>query len=407
MLHPILQPVLQPVLRPVGGVRRVAPWYSRRDVATVVLIGDSLTSDNGQTGTGSYQYSTHANGLFTWANALADARFTVIKNSGVGGQNSAQILARFSTDVVAYAPRVVVIMAGTNDTGSAAETIANLQSMYEQAETARIYVYALTTPWAPGHSTEKLEKISAINEWIESYASTRQWIKYVDVYSAVEGNTAYFRDSVHFNPRGAHAAGTALAPYLAEWGQPFVLPSAPVDSARWVNTDPLLTSEAVPFTHGTFSGMRPGSLSPQGGAATLPAVASVLDVDSTKTLHIEGGNSEGGTQTVLRLYPAPANFSVPSATGFRVALRFRIVSNNGGLGGISFGSSNGARARAFVVLPTGAETVNLPTETTWLTVVSPVAPANDPETVQTISFYGYDAGSFAVEVQRLGIEAIQ
>lgn len=383
------------------------PWYSRRDVATVVLLGDSLTQDSGQTGTGSFQYTTSANGLFTWANALADARFTVIKNSGVGGQNSAQILARFSTDVVAYAPRAVVIMAGTNDPGTSAETIANLQSMYEQAAAARIYVYALAVPWAPGHTPEKLAKISEINAWIDSYASTRPWIKYVDIYSAVEGHTDYFRDSVHFNPRGAHAAGAVLAPYLAEWGQPFVLPSAPVDSVRWVNDDPLLTSEVVSFTHGTLSGMRPRSLVPQGSAATLPAVASVLDVDSTKTLHIEGGNLEGGTVTYLRFYPAPSSFSIPSATGFRVALRFRIVSNTGGLGGVYFGSSNGSRSRAFVSVPSEHERYNLPTETAWLTVVSPIAPANDPEPVQLMTLYGYDAGSFAVEVQRFGVEAIQ
>ncbi len=115
---------------------------------------------------------------------------------GIGGQTSPQMLVRFRQDVVALKPRVVHIMAGTNDiagnTGpmSAEETQANLASMTELAQAHGIRVIlaavppAAAFPWRPG--LETVDRITALNAWICAYAA-RVGATYVD-YAAVLGD---------------------------------------------------------------------------------------------------------------------------------------------------------------------------------------------------------------------------
>src|SRR5881275_985640 len=101
-------------------------------------------------------------------------------NRGIGGQTTPQMLVRFHPDVVALKPRVVVILAGTNDiagnTGpSTLEMIEdNLASMAEIASANGIKVVlssvlpAFEYSWKPG--LKPADKIVALNEWIREYA---------------------------------------------------------------------------------------------------------------------------------------------------------------------------------------------------------------------------------------------
>lgn len=71
-----------------------------------------------------------------------------IINKGNNGETTAQILDRFSRDVLDHAPVCVFIMTGTNDFIYREETpagcMANLQSMAQQAEAAGIIPVFLT-----------------------------------------------------------------------------------------------------------------------------------------------------------------------------------------------------------------------------------------------------------------------
>lgn len=101
---------------------------------------------------------------------------------GISGQTTPQMLVRFRQDVVALAPAVVVILAGTNDiagnTGpSSLEMIEdNIASMAEIAQTNGIRVVLSSVlpvfdyPWKPG--LEPAPKIVALNAWLKQYART-------------------------------------------------------------------------------------------------------------------------------------------------------------------------------------------------------------------------------------------
>jgi len=135
---------------------------------------------------------------------------------GISGQTTPQMLIRFRQDVINLEPKVVVILAGTNDiagnTGpSTLEMIEdNLASMAELGKSNGITVIlcsvlpAYDYPWKPG--LEPAEKIVTLNKWIKDYAAKNDLI-YLDYYSSMVDERkgmkeAYSRDGVHPNKEG-------------------------------------------------------------------------------------------------------------------------------------------------------------------------------------------------------------
>jgi len=137
-------------------------------------------------------------------------------NRGISGQTTPQMLVRFRADVVNLKPKVVVILAGTNDiaenTGpTTLEMIEdNIASMVEIAKANNIKVVlcsvlpAYDYPWKPG--LNPAEKIVNLNKWIKDHA-TKNGISYVDFYTpmADERNglkKEFSEDGVHPNKKG-------------------------------------------------------------------------------------------------------------------------------------------------------------------------------------------------------------
>lgn len=132
-------------------------------------------------------------------------------NRGISGQTTPQMLVRFRQDVIDLRPKVVVILAGTNDiagnTGPSTPKMIldNIKSMAELAETNDIKVIlssvlpAYDYPWRPG--LQPNEKIPALNKLIKAYANESGYI-YLDYFSAmVDGRNGlpekYAADEVH------------------------------------------------------------------------------------------------------------------------------------------------------------------------------------------------------------------
>jgi lysophospholipase L1-like esterase len=137
-------------------------------------------------------------------------------NRGISGQTTPQMLVRFRADVIALNPKVVVILAGTNDiagnTGpSTIEMISdNIQSMAELADASGIKVILCSTlpafdyPWKPG--LEPAEKIVKLNTMIKKFAEAKGHI-YLDYFSQMSDDRNGLRsdlgaDGVHPNKKG-------------------------------------------------------------------------------------------------------------------------------------------------------------------------------------------------------------
>jgi lysophospholipase L1-like esterase len=137
-------------------------------------------------------------------------------NRGIGGQTTPQMLVRFRQDVIALKPKVVVILAGTNDiagnTGpSTLEMIEdNLAGMTELANANRIRVVLCSVlpvydyPWRPG--LQPAPKIVALNAWMRHYADSTGNV-YVDYHGAMADARQGMKeglasDGVHPNEAG-------------------------------------------------------------------------------------------------------------------------------------------------------------------------------------------------------------
>lgn len=142
----------------------------------------------------------------------------LIINRGISGQTTSQMLIRFRPDVIALKPKVVVILAGTNDIAenqgpATLEQIAGtIYSMAELAKEHKIKVVLCSVLPANSYSwreeIEPADKIIALNELIKAYAKKNKLI-YVDFYPAMVNNDKglkkeYGRDSVHPNLEGYH-----------------------------------------------------------------------------------------------------------------------------------------------------------------------------------------------------------
>jgi lysophospholipase L1-like esterase len=145
-------------------------------------------------------------------------------NRGISGQTTPQMLDRFRQDVIDLHPKVVVILAGTNDiagnTGpmTLEETEGNLASMAELAAAHKIRVVlcsvtpAFDFPWKPGLTPAP--KVLALNAWIKAYAAEHGHI-YVDYHTAMKDSrdglpAALSNDGVHPLPAGY----TVMAPLV-------------------------------------------------------------------------------------------------------------------------------------------------------------------------------------------------
>ena len=152
---------------------------------------------------------------------------------GIGGQTTPQMLLRFREDVIALQPRVVVILAGTNDiagnTGpmTLQETEENLASM---AELARVHgIQAVLSSVMPvsnygrDSSGNPLdirikrppEKILELNAWIKKYAAEKGHV-YLDYFSAMVDEQGLLKKELSEDGLHPNAAGYAVMAPLAE-----------------------------------------------------------------------------------------------------------------------------------------------------------------------------------------------
>ncbi len=145
-------------------------------------------------------------------------------NRGISGQTTPQMLIRFRPDVIALKPKIVVILAGTNDIGgnTGPTTLPaiedNLVSMIELARAGGIGVVVASVLPVNDSGKDKdgktinrttrrpPEQIQALNEWMKKYAAQNDLI-YLDYFSAMVDAKGFLKedlsgDGLHPNEKG-------------------------------------------------------------------------------------------------------------------------------------------------------------------------------------------------------------
>jgi lysophospholipase L1-like esterase len=151
---------------------------------------------------------------------------------GISGQTTPQMLVRFRPDVIDLAPKVVVILAGTNDiagnTGpmSNEDIERNLASMAELAKAHGIrVVLASITPTsayhppanggAPQTTQRPMARIRAINDWIQKYAAENGHV-YLDYFTPMLDGTGVMKAELTGDDLHPNAGGYAIMGPLVE-----------------------------------------------------------------------------------------------------------------------------------------------------------------------------------------------
>ena len=150
-------------------------------------------------------------------------------NRGIGGQTTPQMLVRFRQDVIDLHPKVVVILAGTNDIAGNTGPMrnedieANYASFFQLARANGIRVVFASV--LPVHNyTDKSKdffaqrpqaRILQLNEWLKKYCAENQ-IVYLDYFSAVVDDKGMLKKDLADDGLHPNAAGYKIMAALAE-----------------------------------------------------------------------------------------------------------------------------------------------------------------------------------------------
>jgi len=151
---------------------------------------------------------------------------------GISGQTTPQMLIRFRRDVIELKPKVVVILAGTNDiAGNTGPTTLqaiedNLISMAELANANGIHVvFASVLPVSdyemrdgkPIVQTVRRppDQILALNRWLKDYAAARHY-EYLDYFSSMVDDKGFLKNELSDDGLHPNAQGYVVMAPLAE-----------------------------------------------------------------------------------------------------------------------------------------------------------------------------------------------
>lgn len=212
----------------------------------------------------------------SWATQL---KLRLLRNAGVSGNRSDEMLARFDSDVVPYAPSVVTILAGSNDI-SQNRTLASFQANIRGIVARTLAIGAvpvLVTILPRTPSATYGQRVSQWNAWLKSYALTKGFAL-LDfntlMTNPADGALLYDSgDGLHPTQAGYKVMGdyaaTILKPLLREWTP--VLPVSNVDPNN-------LLANALLLTDTTPTDGRADGYSTYGSGATYTLEAGVSPV---------------------------------------------------------------------------------------------------------------------------------
>jgi lysophospholipase L1-like esterase len=195
-------PVTTPTLPPTPKPTAVPTKKPVPTVYTFVSLGDSLTA-----------WPSDA----PWPTRLdaADANLQLMHNAGVPGDTTADMLARLNGDVLAYKPKVLFIMGGTNDIGhrvSQATTIANLKAIIVAAKAKGIHIFLVLIP--PDSSSSMASDIDSLNAAITHLGNIYSLVV-IDVHTALSASNGTYiakftSDGLHFSELGAQTVANTI-----------------------------------------------------------------------------------------------------------------------------------------------------------------------------------------------------
>lgn len=275
---------------------------------TIAIYGDSITANNSVVA--STPETLKSNGYWAWCNIFTGGRlhFPPAWNFGVGGNTTADALARINA-VVAVQPDYCYVGIGTNDylkynQGGPATpdvSIANLTTIYDTLQNAGCFIiaptlYAPTVAYNAFNATQ-LDFLNRINNFIRAQQFLRKNFEVIDLeltfadpaQAMPRAKANYTIDGLHPGTMGAFLYGQKVAALISklepfERNELFVHPSN-----TWTTNNPygnLIANAEIVGSTGTISGS---------GVSGVSATKWRLDQATTGSGMTAVGSIETGT----------------------------------------------------------------------------------------------------------------
>jgi lysophospholipase L1-like esterase len=302
---------------------------TRFNLNTVVGLGDSRVA---QIHADSTFQNKNAQNHFTIGNALAGNRAVLVKNLGVSGDRTDQILARLPA-ALATGAKWLYIHAGCNDIGQAYPSATtsgitawtNIKTMIDAAVARGMHVIYTLEPGATNFTTAMIVQLAILNEKAREYAETCPGLVLFDLPAAIwDGTNASTTaitlvtslDGTHENLASAYLAGKAFATLLTA-----IMPPRPhgfrssveVPDISVVNLlrNPMMANQAGGVVGAGASGTICGFWSSQrsGNATGVYSVGTASDGSGVKEQIIQCTFTAAGEEVRLIQDVVPANWS--------------------------------------------------------------------------------------------------
>jgi len=211
----------------------------------IVLFGDSYAAtQNNQPLGDTISLSLHRFVLGRLGNSA-----NIVKNAGVSGNTSAQMLARIETDVIPFKSDWVFFNCGVNDFFGEGRTLANVQAdvtaivsrLLSDGRKILLFNCPPQVSSRSGFTAEKSQACAQYNNWLAGFASSLTGVVLADIYSPFvnwsdttnAGAVAdYFaNDGIHLSTLGEIvAAEQAIKAINGSIGQDLSLINSPLDA---------------------------------------------------------------------------------------------------------------------------------------------------------------------------------
>jgi acyl-CoA thioesterase I len=153
----------------------------------------------------------------------------IAMNRGIDGQSTGQMLVRFRQDVIDLHPKVLVVLAGTNDIAGVTGPTRNedIEANYaSMAELARVHgirvvfasllpVYNYTPESKESFALRPRERILALNAWLKEYCP-KNGLVFLDYFSALVDSQGMLKRELSDDGLHPNAAGYKIMAPLAD-----------------------------------------------------------------------------------------------------------------------------------------------------------------------------------------------
>jgi lysophospholipase L1-like esterase len=161
-----------------------------------------------------------------WKTLAADFPDQKVLNRGMGGSELADSTFFAERAIFPYAPRLVVLYAGTNDLNNGQSPdkvvedfkafVVKVHSQLPHTEIAYISIAGNPARWA------QVEKVKEVNKRIEEITKKEPGLKFIDVFTPMLGPDGlpkpdiFLSDKLHMNEKGYAIWKEVVAPFLKE-----------------------------------------------------------------------------------------------------------------------------------------------------------------------------------------------